>query len=222
VLAVVGWTLAGVAGVAGILGLLGGALAERAERQLHAPEPLPQSVVSLLCAGWALWGLLTASVSTGGPHGPAVRVVHAAVVGRTGRGKTACINTVIYGALRHGGHVWVADPKGVDYRWVDSHPSARRYPEENAPYVIRHAMKEMNSRRRWLMERGAGAVKISDVERDDRPPHLLVVLDELLEILVEGPKKKDEEGRTKRFTGPRSSSSSSSRRDVGTCRCRCW
>lgn len=109
------------------------------------------------------------------------------------------LRTLISQALAGGWQVYVADPKGVDYRWARELPGVRHHGGEESPLAVDDAHAEMGRRQEW-MEEHAPATETDLLAVDGQPFRpCLVIADEVAELTSLG--DKDRTTATKELLG---------------------
>lgn len=116
-----------------------------------------------------------------------LRDPHLLVVGGTGSGKSATLQTLLYPLLVHGCDVYIADPTkgGADFRFATPWVKALTAEVFEASAMMNAVYAEVVRRKDLNAEYGVGSYL--ELPEDVRPPHAIVVLDEFTSLMMTEP-----------------------------------
>ena len=109
---------------------------------------------------------------------------HMLCLGMTGTGKTATLETAVYGALRAGWEVAFVDPskKAADLVPFQSWMASMTGDLSESEAILRYVYGEV--RKRVDLNATHGATSIDDLPEDIRPSHVLIIIDEFTSLLL--------------------------------------
>lgn len=109
---------------------------------------------------------------------------HMLCLGMTGTGKTATLETAVYGALRAGWEVAFVDPskKAADLVPFQSWMASMTGDLSESEAILRYVYGEV--RKRVDLNAAHGATSIDDLPEDIRPSHVLIIIDEFTSLLL--------------------------------------
>ena len=127
---------------------------------------------------------------------------HLLIAGRTGSGKSVCLNTIIlslvYKASPDDLRLILIDPKVVEFRSYANLPHLLVKvvtEKKKAASALRWAVSEMENRNRKLASAGARDIRRYNqlqVKPEDRMPRIVIIIDELAELMMSTGKEVEE------------------------------
>jgi S-DNA-T family DNA segregation ATPase FtsK/SpoIIIE len=130
------------------------------------------------------------------------KMPHLLIAGRTGSGKSVCLNTIIlslvYKASPDDLRLILIDPKVVEFRSYANLPHLLVKvvtDKKKAASALRWAVSEMENRNRKLASAGARDIRRYNqlqVKPEDRMPRIVIIIDELAELMMSTGKEVEE------------------------------